>query len=169
MSAIRYGEAAKKFTPRPLLFHHPATDTTPERISLQFGRRYFVGFGNLPRNPEIPPITEAQAEALDALHYLSEKFCVNTHFAKGDIQYINNVAITHSRDGFLDDNENRYVLISRLSCLIPSLATHNFSCHPPVTDRYPDDTSFGSGCEIRSTLGRFRKSSSGGGISSTVE
>ncbi|ROV93697.1 hypothetical protein VPNG_08836 [Cytospora leucostoma] len=106
-----YGEGAKKFTPRPLLFHHPATETTPERISLQFARRYFVGFGNLPRNPEIPPITEAQAEALDALHYLSEKFSVNTHFVKGDIQYINNVAITHSRDGFLDDDQNRRHLL----------------------------------------------------------
>lgn len=33
-------DAKKKWTPRPLMFHHPATPTTPERISLQYGRRY---------------------------------------------------------------------------------------------------------------------------------
>ncbi|KAF3764193.1 hypothetical protein M406DRAFT_62540 [Cryphonectria parasitica EP155] len=100
-------DAKQKFTPRPLMFHHPATDKTPERVSLQYARRYFVGFGQLPRNPEIPPITEAQAEALDALHFLGDKFCVNTHFAKGDIQYVNNVALFHARDGFVDSNEKR--------------------------------------------------------------
>lgn len=91
------------------MFHHPATETTPERVSLQYGRRYFVGFGDLPRSPEIPPISEAQAEALDALHFLGEKFCVNTHFQKGDIQYVNNVALFHARDGFTDSEEKRYV------------------------------------------------------------
>lgn len=104
-------DAKVKYTPRPLMFHHPATDTTPERVSLQYGRRYFVGFGHLPRNPEIPPITEAQAEALDALHFLGEKFCVNTHFAKGDIQYVNNVSIFHARDGFIDSDEKRRHLL----------------------------------------------------------
>lgn len=104
-------DAVKKYTPRPLMFHHPATDTTPRRISLQYGRRYFVGFGELPRNPEIPPITEAQAEALDALHFLGEKFCVNTHFAKGDMQFVNNLALFHARDGFLDGEGQRYVCV----------------------------------------------------------
>ncbi|PSR77185.1 hypothetical protein BD289DRAFT_354054, partial [Coniella lustricola] len=104
-------DAKQKFTPRPLMFHHPATDTTPERVSLQYGRRYFVGFGQLPRNPDIPPITEAQAEALDALHFLGEKYCVNTHFAKGDIQYVNNLALFHARDGFLDGEDKRRHLL----------------------------------------------------------
>ncbi|KAJ4397480.1 hypothetical protein N0V93_001709 [Gnomoniopsis smithogilvyi] len=104
-------DAVKKYTPRPLMFHHPATNSTPRRISLQYGRRYFVGFGELPRNPEIPPITEAQAEALDALHFLGEKFCVNTHFAKGDMQFVNNLALFHARDGFLDgEGQRRHLL-----------------------------------------------------------
>lgn len=92
------------------MFHHPPTDKTPERISLQYGRRYFVGFGELPRNPAIPAISEAQAEALDALHFLGEKFCVNTHFAKGDMQFVNNLSLFHARDGFLDSDTQRYDL-----------------------------------------------------------
>ncbi|KAI8954647.1 TfdA family taurine catabolism dioxygenase TauD [Xylaria longipes] len=101
----------KPYTKRPLIFHFPATDTNPERIALQYARRYFVGFGALPRNSQIPPITEAQAEALDTLHFLGDKFCVNTDFQKGDIQYINNLAIFHARDGFTDTPEKRRHLL----------------------------------------------------------
>ncbi|KAI1738278.1 TfdA family taurine catabolism dioxygenase TauD [Xylaria scruposa] len=101
----------KPYTKRPLIFHFPATDTSPERIALQYARRYFVGFGALPRNPQIPPITEAQAEALDTLHFLGDKFCVNTDFQKGDIQYINNLAVFHARDGFTDTPEKRRHLL----------------------------------------------------------
>lgn len=78
-------------------------------MALQYGRRYFVGFGALPRSPNIPPITEAQAEALDTLHFLGEKYCVNTDFQKGDMQYVNNLAVFHARDGFTDTPEKRYV------------------------------------------------------------
>ncbi|GAW26321.1 putative taurine catabolism dioxygenase [Rosellinia necatrix] len=101
----------KPYTKRPLLFHFPATGSNPERVALQYGRRYFVGFGALPRNPDIPPITEAQAEALDTVHFLGDKFCVNTDFQKGDIQYINNLAIFHARDGFTDTPEKRRHLL----------------------------------------------------------
>ncbi|KAI0477037.1 TfdA family taurine catabolism dioxygenase TauD [Xylaria cf. heliscus] len=101
----------KGYAKRPLIFHFPATDATPERIALQYARRTFVGFGALPRNPNIPAITEAQAEALDTLHFLGEKFCVNTNFQKGDIQYINNLALFHARDGFTDTAEQRRHLL----------------------------------------------------------
>lgn len=74
---------------------------------LQYGRRYFVGFGALPRSSSIPPISEAQAEALDTLHFLGEKFCVSTDFQKGDIQYVNNLALFHARDGFKDEGDKQ--------------------------------------------------------------
>ncbi|KAJ8132020.1 hypothetical protein O1611_g1602 [Lasiodiplodia mahajangana] len=106
-----FEKSDKQYTKRPLVFHFPATDSTPERIALQYARRYFVGFGALPRNPNIPPITEAQAEALDTLHFLGDKFCVNTDFQKGDMQYINNLAIFHARDGFTDTPEKQRHLI----------------------------------------------------------
>ena len=57
---------------------------------------------HLPRSKSMP-ITEAQAEALDALHFLSEKYSLGLNFQKGDIQYINNLSILHARDGFRDD------------------------------------------------------------------
>ncbi|KAF9523082.1 taurine catabolism dioxygenase TauD [Crepidotus variabilis] len=85
---------------RPLLYY------LDEHIILQYARRYFTGYEALPRSSAIPPITEAQAEALDALHFLGEKFSLGLNFMKGDIQYINNLSIFHARDGFRDTPEN---------------------------------------------------------------
>ncbi|RDB26162.1 hypothetical protein Hypma_006209 [Hypsizygus marmoreus] len=87
------------FTLRPLLYY------LDSKIVIQYARRYFTGFLGLPRSKDIPPITEAQAEALDTLHFLAEKFSLGLNFQKGDIQYINNLAIFHARDGFRDEGE----------------------------------------------------------------
>ncbi|KAK1725131.1 TfdA family taurine catabolism dioxygenase TauD [Colletotrichum acutatum] len=106
-----FGKPEKSFTSRPLVHYQPATSTTPERLAVQYARRYFVGYGALPRSEEIPPISEAQAEALDTLHYLGEKFAVNLDFQKGDIQYANNMGIFHARDGFTDTQEQQRHLL----------------------------------------------------------
>jgi len=98
-----YGNPKKPYTTKPLLYHTPATFDSPERVITQYARRGFTGFLNLPRAPGIPPITEAQAEALDALHYLAGKFSLTLDFQKGDVQYVNNLSIFHARDGFTDE------------------------------------------------------------------
>lgn len=80
----------------------------PERMILSYARRYFTGFVSKPRSKNIPPITEAQAEALDALHFLAEKHCATLDFQKGDIQYVNNLAVFHARNGFKDESGKEY-------------------------------------------------------------
>ncbi|KAG5652861.1 hypothetical protein H0H81_003360 [Sphagnurus paluster] len=85
------------YTLRPLLYYDNS------HIIIQYARRYFTGFQGLPRSETIPPITEAQAEALDALHFIAERYALGLNFQKGDIQYINNLSIFHARDGFRDD------------------------------------------------------------------
>ena len=104
----RFGKGGTQgYTSRPLLHYQPADGDDPERLIIQYARRGFTGYWGLPRSADIPPITEAQAEALDTIHFLGEKYCVNTDFQKGDIQYINNLAIFHARDGFTDTPEKR--------------------------------------------------------------
>ena len=106
----RFGNAQQPYHLRPLLFHQAATaDGQPERVLIQYARRGFTGFQALPRSRDIPPITEAQAEALDALHFLAERFAVGLDFQKGDVQYVNNLSIFHARDGFTDTPEKQYV------------------------------------------------------------
>ncbi|KAL2062016.1 hypothetical protein VTL71DRAFT_6282 [Oculimacula yallundae] len=116
-----YGNPDKPYTTKPLLYHTPPTSTSPERVIIQYARRGFTGFLNLPRTPGIPPITEAQAEALDALHFLAEKFSLTLDFQKGDVQYVNNLSIFHARDGFTDEpGKERHLL--RLWLRDPELA-----------------------------------------------
>jgi len=116
-----FGDASKPYSSRPLLFHEPADESSPERVIIQYARRGFTGFLNLPRSTNIPPITEAQAEALDALHFLADKFNLTLDFQKGDVQYVNNLSIFHARDGFTDaPGHERHLL--RLWLRDPELA-----------------------------------------------
>ncbi|KAF8995161.1 taurine catabolism dioxygenase TauD [Cyathus striatus] len=89
----------------PPVTHRPLLYYMDEKVVIQYGRRYFIGFLALPRSDKIPPITEAQAEALDAFHFLAEDYSLELNFQKGDIQYIKNLSIFHARDGFTDDEE----------------------------------------------------------------
>ncbi|EOA90417.1 hypothetical protein ACJQWK_07660 [Exserohilum turcicum] len=100
-----------KYTLRPLLHYQPKTESTPERLIIQYARRTFTGYWGLPRSSDVPPITEAQAEALDALHFLAEKHAVSLGFRKGDVQYANNLSIFHARDGFKNTPEQQRHLI----------------------------------------------------------
>ncbi|KAJ5511958.1 hypothetical protein LT330_003078 [Penicillium expansum] len=106
-----FNNPASPYTIRPLLYHQPATATTPERVLIQYARRYFTGFLAQPRSKDIPPITEAQAEALDALHFLAEEHSAALDFQKGDVQYVNNLSIFHARNGFRDaPGQERHLL-----------------------------------------------------------
>ncbi|KAL4963704.1 TauD/TfdA family dioxygenase [Aspergillus stella-maris] len=106
---------------RPLLYHQPAHNNIPERLIIQYARRNFTGYWGKPRSATLPPITEAQAEALDALHYLAEKSAVSLDFHKGDLQVVNNLSIFHARAGFTDSGEKRRHLV-RLWLRDPELA-----------------------------------------------
>lgn len=96
---------------RPLLHYQPRTAENPERMIIQYARRTFTGYLGLPRSPDIPSITEAQAEALDALHFLAEKHAVGLDFHQGDIQFVNNLSILHARDGFIDTPDKQRHLL----------------------------------------------------------
>ncbi|KAL0947545.1 hypothetical protein HGRIS_013641 [Hohenbuehelia grisea] len=89
------------YTTRPLLYFEDG-----EHIVIQYSRRHFTGYKAQKRSANIPPISEAQAEALDALHFLAEKFSLEMNFQKGDIQYINSMGLLHARDAFRDDSDN---------------------------------------------------------------
>ncbi|KAL2681237.1 hypothetical protein Neosp_008845 [[Neocosmospora] mangrovei] len=106
-----FGKVGKRFELRPLLYQQPATEQDPERLIIQYARRRYTGYWSLPRSSDIPPITEAQAEALDTLHFLAEKHAVSLDFHKGDIQYVNNLSIFHARGGFKDSPEKQRHLV----------------------------------------------------------
>ena len=85
-----------EYTTRPVLCHEDG------HAIIQYSRRVLTGHRSLRRSPNIPPITELQAEALDAVHFTAEKFSLELNFQKGDIQYINSMGLLHARDAFKD-------------------------------------------------------------------
>lgn len=106
----RFGKTGPPgYTPRPLLYHQPAAGNNPERVIIQYARRAFTGYWGLPRTANIPAITEAQAEALDAVHFTAEKHALALEFRPGDIQFVNNLSIFHARAGFRDSPDKQYV------------------------------------------------------------
>ncbi|KAF3042352.1 hypothetical protein E8E12_004539 [Didymella heteroderae] len=82
---------------RPLLFNHDGN------IIMNFSRCNLTGAYHTPRSRGLPGMTEAQAEALDAAHFLAEKHQLKMTMAPGDLRFFNNLILLHRRDSFCDD------------------------------------------------------------------
>ncbi|KAK6343114.1 hypothetical protein TWF718_008487 [Orbilia javanica] len=78
---------------RPLLWYEDG------RPILFVARRPFTG-SNLGDAPK--PLTLLQAEALDSVHFTAQRHAVRVQLQKGDIQFMNNLAVVHSREEFRD-------------------------------------------------------------------
>ena len=78
----------------PLLF------TDGEKVMFSFSRYPVCGFKGNTRNPSLPPPTEAQLIALDAVHFLAEKHSMALPTRTGDILYLNNMSMLHAREPF---------------------------------------------------------------------
>ena len=76
------------------------------KIITSFSRRLLVGHPpHLPRTGGIPGLTEAQAEALDAVHFIARRHEFRPRMEKGDLRFINNMAILHRREAFRNNAE----------------------------------------------------------------
>ncbi|KAJ7826660.1 hypothetical protein B0H13DRAFT_1736488 [Mycena leptocephala] len=100
-----------RFGGNPAYAERPVLYNEDGHVVIQYSRRHFTGYGPQVRSSNIPPISEAQAEALDTLHFLAEKYSLGLNFQKGDIQYINSMGLLHARDAFTDDEEHTRHLV----------------------------------------------------------
>ncbi|CAA7265330.1 unnamed protein product [Cyclocybe aegerita] len=134
------------YTTRPVLYYEDG------HVIIQYSRRHFTGYGLQKRSANIPPITEAQAEALDAVHFLAEKYSLGLNFQKGDIQYINSLGLLHARDAFTDSKEHTRHLI-RLWLRNDELAWKTPKLLQPIWERLysisPEQQRFALEPEIR--------------------
>ncbi|KAK0732899.1 hypothetical protein B0T26DRAFT_294 [Lasiosphaeria miniovina] len=71
------------------------------KLITSFSRRLLVGHAPFqPRSAGVPGLTEAQAEALDAVHFIARKHEIKPRMERGDIRFINNMALLHRREAF---------------------------------------------------------------------
>lgn len=83
------------FYRRALMYFHG------EKLITSFSRRLLVGHAPFdPRTEGIPGLTEAQAEALDAVHFIAQKHEIKPRMERGDLRFVNNMALLHRREAF---------------------------------------------------------------------
>ena len=101
---------------RPLLHMVPAGPSA-QRVLLSYSRRPLTGSPVSPRTPSIPPLTAEQSDALDTLHFTAAAHSLSIQLQAGDMQFWNNFALLHAREGFVDGSEpatRRHLLRLRL-------------------------------------------------------
>jgi len=82
------------------------------KLITSFSRRLLVGHEPFDsRTPGIPGLTEAQAEALDAVHFAAKRHEIKPRMEKGDLRFINNMGILHRREAFENNATNSRHLV----------------------------------------------------------
>ncbi|PUU83499.1 hypothetical protein B9Z19DRAFT_1141624 [Tuber borchii] len=103
-----FGRAGEPYYKRPLLFNQDG------KMVFAFSRRILTGSKVSPRTKGIPDMTDAQADALDAVHFTADKHALTLDDGQlGDILFWNNMSIVHARQGFIDGgpmNQKRHLL-----------------------------------------------------------
>jgi hypothetical protein len=79
---------------------------------VSFTRFALTGLPSYPRGPNTPQLTPEQADALDTLQFLADKYAVEAEQEKGDIFLVNNRAVLHARDKIRDaaDGSRRHLM-----------------------------------------------------------
>jgi hypothetical protein len=84
---------------------------------MNFGRAALLGSVNHPRKPQLPALTPRQMEALDAIEAVACATEVEITTQTGDMHFINNLAVLHRREGFVNgehSTEKRHLVRMRL-------------------------------------------------------
>lgn len=84
---------------------------------MNFGRTALLGSASHARPASLPQLNAQQREALDAVEHIARVTQFNFKTQPGDIHFINNLAILHRREGFVDGNlstERRHLVRMRL-------------------------------------------------------
>lgn len=84
---------------------------------INFGRVPLMGNPVHPRSKDLPAVTTRQTEALDAVETIAKAAQLEISTRAGDMHFINNLAILHRREGFVNGEaprERRHLVRMRL-------------------------------------------------------
>ncbi|KAI0843018.1 Clavaminate synthase-like protein [Hypoxylon sp. FL0890] len=88
--------ALPRFQCRPILYYHDS------RLVMNFGRTPLLGNAVHPRPEHLPKLNDRQREALDVVEAIAQAVQLEIKTQAGDMHFINNLAILHRREGFVD-------------------------------------------------------------------
>lgn len=95
-------DLAGSYFKRPLLFLNKN-----DQPVFNFSRRAITGNEQFPRSKASSPITNRQAEALDAFHFIADQNKLRLGSRAGDMRFVNNFAVLHSRGPFEDSEQSK--------------------------------------------------------------
>lgn len=84
---------------------------------MNFGRTPLLGNAVHPRPDHLPKLNERQREALDVVEAIAQAVQLEIKTQPGDMHFINNLAILHRREGFVDGEsaqQKRHLVRMRL-------------------------------------------------------
>jgi hypothetical protein len=84
---------------------------------MNFGRAALLGNAIHPRPDRLPKVTAQQAEALNAIEAIAEAARMEIRTQAGDIHFVNNLAVLHRREAFVNGDgpmEKRHLVRMRL-------------------------------------------------------
>ena len=84
---------------------------------MNFGRTPLLGNTTHPRPSSLPQVNERQREALDAIEAIAQATQLEITMQAGDMHFINNMAVLHRREGFINGatgREKRHLVRMRL-------------------------------------------------------
>ncbi|EGO52564.1 hypothetical protein NEUTE1DRAFT_91003 [Neurospora tetrasperma FGSC 2508] len=100
-----------RFQCRPVIFYEDS------KLIMNFGRAALLGNQAHPRPQHLPSLTARQVEALDAIEAIAKASQMEIQTQAGDIHFINNLAVLHRREGFVngeDASTQRHLVRMRL-------------------------------------------------------
>ncbi|KAK8088901.1 hypothetical protein PG997_003862 [Apiospora hydei] len=103
--------AIPKFQCRPVIFYHNS------KLIMNFGRTPLLGNATHPRPSSLPQVNDRQREALDAIEAIARATQLEITTQAGDMHFINNMAVLHRREGFVNGQtgrEKRHLVRMRL-------------------------------------------------------
>lgn len=84
---------------------------------MNFGRAALLGSAMHPRPTRLPSLTARQVEALDAMEAIAKATQLEIQTQAGDMHFINNLAVLHRREGFVNGEsitDKRHLVRMRL-------------------------------------------------------
>ncbi|KAK3989621.1 hypothetical protein QBC44DRAFT_82598 [Cladorrhinum sp. PSN332] len=85
---------------RPLLYFQDG------HVIMNLAREPLLGLNGVARAPGLPGLTQEQREALELVEQIAMENQIALHAEPGDLLFINNHAVLHSREAFSDTPEN---------------------------------------------------------------
>jgi hypothetical protein len=68
----------------------------------------------VPRTARLPELTETQRLALAKVQEIAKQTCVRLRCVRGDLTFVNNLALVHGRDAFVDEGATSARYLVRL-------------------------------------------------------